>query len=247
MKSNFKWLMLITMFFSTVVHAEVGVNNFTFNVGGSFNYSQWMPNIGTSQEKKDAREGQIGGGFSIDLGHLYLSQGSVINGWDTRFSYGMSFDHIYKVGNSVVDLPDDIKNRFYSLTVSFGTTYIVGTKMDSGRLLVDILGLNIGYFSGAEELETSANTTVFKKGENFLLGLTLPLGIQYIFDNGLILGYRHRLDFAFGESPTRGAAVADGNKVTFPVDKGGIFGTKDSQKSFLAYNLTFTIGYAIGK
>lgn len=39
----------------------------------------------------------------------------------------------------------------------------------------------------------------------------------------------------------------NGNNIDIPIEKGGVFGTKDSQSSYLAYNMNFKIRYAFGK
>lgn len=251
MKLNFKLLAVVIMCFSTVVgHARTRVNMVTLNVGGTFNYAQWSPNVGTDQFQKDNTRKYIGGGFNVELGNLSLGGTKTLHGTDTRLSFGMNFDPIYKIGDNSVNLAKGNKMDFNSLFVYISTTYVVGTILNEGRFLVDLFGFNLGYLTGELSSKVSVSgqkvTTVSKVGSHFLVGVNLPLGIQYIFKNGFILGFRHRLDFAFSTSPEIGSPKTEGDKITVPMNRGGIFGTRDSQFYYMSYNLTFSIGYAFG-
>ncbi len=248
--------------------SAVTANNFTVNVGGAFNYSQMTMNgyKDMGMTAKQAGTSYMGGGFNVELGHLHLSQGSLIHAFDTRLGFAMNFDGISKLGGEKVELPKGCSMSFNPMYVYVGTTYAMGAKMGNGTLLVDVLGLNLGYFGassksvgsfgfgddGEEEEEvasiadSSKMTMIAKDGGAFLVSLNLPLGTQYVFDNGFSVGFRHRLDFAFGStSDEEGKVKVDGTTTTY-TSKGSQFGTKDGQSSYLAYNLTVSLGYAFG-
>ncbi|MGL4677018.1 MAG: hypothetical protein ACRCWI_05070 [Brevinema sp.] len=224
----------------------VGTNNMTINIGGVFNYSQGVINDdSTISERSKRMSDYVGGGFNLEIGHLYLSQGDVIHAMDTRLSFGINFDDPHK--GQTLQSPLDIE--FNTLSFSIGTSYAMGKVVGKGRILVDILGLNFGYFTANLILSDKVESATFisRMGNNLLVSLNLPLGVQYIFNNGLMLGFKHRLDFAFSTIPTgESIAIEDNSMTTTPLG-GGIFGIDQSQTSYLAYNLTFSIGYVFGK
>ena len=201
----------------------------------------------TAEEKKQKKQEYLGGGFDVTLGYLYLSQGSLIHGFDTKARFTMNFSSMTKVGGKKASdiLEDGTKIGLNTTTFSVGTTYMLGGKVGNGRLMVNVLGLNLGYLTGNNKttIETLEMTFNYKTGNSFLVGIDLPLGTQYIFDNGFSVGFSHRLDFALGGKPTHGTPEPDG---TTPMDKGSMFGTKDGQQSYMAYNLTFSLGYVFG-
>ena len=162
----------------------------------------------------------------------------------------MNFSPISKMSGIKVEAPEDFYMGFDTTTFSVGTTYIIGSKIGNGRLMFDVLGLNIGYLTGAykqiDKSSSSPSEFIVKTGNNFLVSIELPLGTRYIFDNGLTLGFSHRLDFAFGGERKPGTPTMDGTTSTTPAT-GSQFGTKDSQQSYMAYNLTVSLGYVFGK
>ncbi|MGL5955249.1 MAG: hypothetical protein ACRC0X_01385, partial [Brevinema sp.] len=160
-----------------------------------------------------------------------------------------NFDPVKTIMGQEVNLPDKTTASFNTLNVYLGTTYAVGTQVGEGRILVDILGLNLGYFSADPRTKVSdpKATSVSKLGNHLLVSLNLPLGTQYIFDNGLMLGFRHRLDFAFSSEPKDVTRTVDGTTRTTTLGSGGYYGTGKTQAAYMAYNLTFSIGYAFGK
>ena len=242
-------LLMAMMLITSANFAAVGQNNVQVTVGGNMNYTTVVDNAATTAaEKKQMKTEFLGGGFDVTLGYLYLSQGSLIHGFDTKVRFGMNFSPISKEGGEKVVLPEGMSIGLNTTTFSVGTTYMLGGKMGNGRLMVNVLGLNLGYLTGNNKTssETPEMTANYKTGNSFLVGIDLPLGTQYIFDNGFSLGFSHRLDFALGGEYKQGDPKTDGTTVTIPAT-GSSFGTKDTQSSYMAYNLTVSLGYVFGK
>ena len=239
-------IFLVLFLISSAHYGAVGTNNVTIGVGGNFNYTK----LSRNKNQKDLYEEFIGGGFNISVGHLYLSQdlsqGSLIHGMDTKLGFTMNFSPIAKQGGNKVDLIEGQSFGFSDITFSLGTTYMLGAKVAKGRLMVDVLGINLGYLTGKTRLFLNPTTFIHKTGNNFLLGINLPLGIRYIFDNGFSIGFSHRLDFAFGKGRTENRFSYLGD-TTISTPDGSALGTKDNQASYLAYNLTLDIAYVFGK
>ena len=242
-------LLMAMMLITSANFAAVGQNNVQITVGGNMNYTTLGVNGDfTAEEKKQMKTEFLGGGFDVTLGYLYLSQGSLIHGFDTKVRFGMNFSPISKEGGEKVELPEGMSIGLNTTTFSVGTTYMLGGKMGNGRLMVNVLGLNLGYLTGNNKNTTTTPemTQNSKTGNSFLVGIDLPLGTQYIFDNGFSLGFSHRLDFALGGEYKQGDPKTDGTTVTIPAT-GSFFGTKDTQSSYMAYNLTVSLGYVFGK
>ena len=242
-------LLMAMMLISSANFAAVGQNNVQITIGGNMNYTTLGVNGDfTAEEKKQMKTEFLGGGFDVTLGYLYLSQGSLIHGFDTKVRFGMNFSPISKEGGEKVVLPEGMSIGLNTTTFSVGTTYMLGGKMGNGRLMVNVLGLNLGYLTGNNKNTTTTPemTANYKTGNSFLVGIDLPLGTQYIFDNGFSIGFSHRLDFALGSEFKEGTEVIDGTTVTVP-GTGSSFGTKDTQSSYMAYNLTVSLGYVFGK
>ena len=242
-----KLVIFVVLFLISSAHyGAVGTNNVTIGVGGNFNYTK----LSRNKNQKDLYEEFIGGGFNISVGHLYLSQdlnqGSLIHGMDTKLGFGMNFSPIAKQNGKKVSLVEEQSFGFSDITFSLGTTYMMGAKVAKGRLMVDVLGINLGYLTGKTKLFLNPLIFIHKTGNNFLLGINLPLGIHYIFDNGFSIGFRHRLDFAFGRERT-GNKFSDSGDTTISTPNGSALGTKDNQASYLAYNLTLDLAYVFGK
>ena len=255
-------LLLAMMFISSANFAAVGQHNFQATVGGNMNYTTSTPNIATTAaEKKASKIDALGGGFDVTLGYLYLSQGSLIHGFDTKVRFGMNFSPLSTIGGEKVT-PEMLEMIGFPLipgataglnttTFSVGTTYMLGGKVGNGRLMVNVLGLNLGYLTGnfkaTAEVGGIKGSINQKTGNSFLVGIELPLGTQYIFDNGFSLGFSHRLDIALGGKPKPGTPTVDGHDTTNPMDEGSAFGTDKTQLSYMAYNLTVSLGYVFGK
>ena len=242
-------LLMAMMFISSANFAAVGQHNFQATVGGNMNYTTLGANGDlTAAEKKENKQEFLGGGFDVTLGYLYLSQGSLIHGFDTKVRFGMNFSPVYKMGGEKAVLEDGVKMGLNTTTFSVGTTYMLGGKVGNGRLMVNVLGLNLGYLTGNNKSssETPEATYNYKTGNSFLVGIDLPLGTQYIFDNGFSIGFSHRLDIALGGEYKQGDPKMDGTTATIPAT-GSQFGTDKTQSSYLAYNLTVSLGYVFGK
>ena len=245
-------LLMAMMFISSANFAAVGQHNFQATVGGNMNYTTLGANGDlTAADKKENKQEFLGGGFDVTLGYLYLSQGSLIHGFDTKVRFGMNFSPAYKQGGESVELPEGMSMGLNTTTFSLGTTYMLGGKVGNGRLMVNVLGLNLGYLTGnnyySETVGGIKSSQNSKTGNSFLVGIELPLGAQYIFDNGFSLGFSHRLDIALGGKPKQGTDTTDGTTTTIPMDEGSYFGTDKTQQSYLAYNLTVSLGYVFGK
>lgn len=234
-------IIIMIIITNKIIFAKVDTHNIIANIGGDLNVVNLQPNFGTDAYKNALELEFIGGGFNIEVGYLHLSSGKLIHGIDTRASFGMNFDPIYKQGGQKVDLSNNTSESFDTIYFQLGATYSLGTELKNGKILVDILGLNLGYTSPRCEvvllMQNTQITAVTKFGDGFLLGINLPLGTQYIFNNGLSIGFRHRLDFIIGSKP-----IIDGKNLL----SGSLLGTDKSQLNNLAYNLTFSIGYVFG-
>ncbi len=228
-----KLMLFLTLLIPTLVFAEMpaGTHHFTLNAGGTFgasffksDYDGYTPRL-------------FGGGYTFELGYMYLIEDYSFSGMslaiDGRFSFGQTFSPTtnftgYGISESTGHMTT---THFY-----VGATFALGVPLYKGSLLVDVLGINLGCISGQILVnDLSGNVDL---GNAFLLSATLPLGLQYVFDTGLMVGFRQRLDFAFGVSPE----YKNGS-----VDSGGWFGTGSEQSFYMAYNITVTVGYAFGR
>ena len=248
-------LLMAMMLISSANFAAVGQHNFQATVGGNMNYTTLGDNEATTAaEKKAGKTEVLGGGFDLTLGYLYLSQGSLIHGFDTKIRFGMNFNPPYKNAGEKHVAQTGVKTSLNTTTFSVGTTYMMGGKIGNGRLMVNVLGLNLGYLTGnnkttVDMVGITPYTQNWKTGNSFLVGIDLPLGTQYIFDNGFSVGFSHRLDIALGGENTTGGTMSnvDGQSGTHTPNEGSQFGTAKSQSSYLAYNLTVSLGYVFGK
>ncbi len=242
-----KLVIFIILFLIAPVHyGTVGVNNVSISVGGNFNYITLGTNLGTDIEKKNNRQEYLGGGFDISLGHLYLSQDTLIHGMDTKLRFTMNFNNHSKIGGEKVQFPISYTSVFNTISFSLGTTYMIGTRVGTGRLMISVGGINIGYLTGTFKTELSSIISNVKTGNSFLIGIELPFGTQYIFDNGFSIGFSHHLDFAFGREMTDAKMTIDGDSSTI-TPNGSRLGSKESQENFLEYNLAVNVGYVFGK
>ena len=245
-------IFMAMMLISSANFAAIGQNNFQITLGGNMNYTTLGANGDlTAEEEKQNKQEFFGGGFDVTLGYLYLSQGSLIHGFDTKARFAMNFSPAYKSGGESVNLPEGLKVGLNTTTFSVGTTYMLGGKIGNGRLMVNVLGLNLGYLTGNIKCTATqggqTGSSNQKTGNSFLVGIDLPLGTQYIFDNGFSVGFSHRLDFALGGEIKTMTEKIDGNNATYTPNEGSMFGTKDNQQSYMAYNLTVSLGYVFGK
>lgn len=244
-----KKIILFCIFLLSMVpsYTAVGRNNFTLNVGGSFNASVLTTGLGAlgdlSFNSELKASGFYGGGFNVEMGYLALSQSAVTHALDLRFGVGMNFTEGSQASLSIQNVKLD-GSRFNTFNASANAVYAIGSRMGKGRFLIDIFGAGAGYFTGDEIMGEDDNKKVFKGGNNFLFSAILPLGMQYVFDSGLMVGFRHRIDVAVA-ADTLFEATGSGELV--PEGDGGRFGFNKNQTSYFAYNLTFSVGFAIGK
>ncbi len=223
------------------------IHNFTINVGGTFSYDMIddngsMPSLLISPNTMDSF---LGGGFDFSLGYLYLYEKYIIQGFDTRVSFGMNFNSLCRVDGRIAILGDGVENSMRAMYFNAGTTYYIGRELNFGRILIDIVGVNIGYLCTKEIRENSSKKEIIYSGGIFTLSANLPMGIQYIFDNGIMLGFKHRLNFAFSGTPTIQSTTSN-NVTEYEPTTGGLYGIGSSQSKYLSYNLTFGVGYVFG-
>ena len=242
-------ILLLSIFFTASAYASIGTHNGLVSIGGGLGYNSTTNNTLNPLAGVANGAGYVGGGYTIELGYLYLKDAnSFIHGVDTRLSFGQHFNSQTTADGEKIELPEGVKSSFDTTFFQVGTTYQIGLKTGPGRLMIDIFGLNLGYLSAnINSSSTGAGMTFESKnkmGNNFLLGFNLPLGINYIMDNGLMIGFRHRIDMAFGAEY---GMLESSDGTTISPDKGSRLGFADNQAQYLAYNLTFNIGYAFGK
>ena len=243
-----KLAIFIALFLISSAHyGAVGVNNVSISVGGNFNYTGLGSNIGSAQDKKNAYSRYLGGGFDVSIGHLRISEGyNLIHGLESKTRFMMNFDTIYSSGGLAV--PDQYAATFNTLSLTAGTTYMMGTKVDNGRVLVDVLGLEIGFMIGRIDIDDKGadHKYILDTGSSFLIGITLPLGVRYILDNGFSIGLSHRLDIALGRGSSDVTTDTSGNTTTI-TPNGSALGYRDHQNNYLAYNLSLNIGLVFGR
>ncbi len=242
-------MFFLLMFITPITgFAEIGTHNFTVNVGGTFSYDMIddngvVPSLVISPNTTDFF---LGGGFNIEIGHLYIHQKYIIHALDTRVSFGLNISDLHRVDGRLVLFADGADNYIRTLHFYAGTTYAIGREIGLGQILIDIVGVNLGYLNTKEVRETSTSKEAVYSGSIFTLSGNLPLGIQYIFDNGWMLGFKHRLTFAFSGTPTIKTSTVDDVLIYQPTS-GGLYGLFNSQAKYLSYNLTLSVGYVFGK
>ncbi len=221
-----KKLLLLLLLISPAASFASGI---TFNVGGSFNFIDIMPNTGWYEGKNTK---SLGGGYSIELGYLWLSKGVVISAIDIRAGFAQSFNDIEVFDGEDVYLKKGKSFRNDMMNAYGGFTYAAGRKTKNGTFLVDVLGISFGWITGKQK--NTQDGTVVDFGNAYQLGIHLPLGMHYVADHGFMIGFRHKFDFAFGDS----AVYDDGS-----LESGSVFGSRISQSTYFAYTLTFSLGH----
>ncbi len=242
--SKIMFSVLFLFFVPVISFSSIGNHNITVNVGGNFNYNfvddnGVVPSLWINPNTSDSF---IGGGFNLEVGHLYLKQKYIINALDTRVSFGMNFSDIYTVDGRRAILSEGTDIGLNSIYFQVGTTYSIGWVLDKGRVFLDMIGLGVGYINTEEIGKYSSYSETVKSGDIFTLSVNLPLGVQYIFNNNMMIGFRHRLNFAFSAEPTIKKTVS-GTDVYYKPSNGGLYGMSRNQSKYLDYNLTFNIGY----
>ena len=240
-------IFIVLFLISSAHYGAVGVNNVSISIGGNFNYTGLGINTGSDQQKKDAFRQFLGGGFDVSIGHLRISDGNyLIHGLESKTRFMMNFDTVYSSGGFAV--PDRYAATFNTLSLTVGTVYMMGTRLDNGRVLVDVLGLEIGYMTGRITIDDEEvdHKLILETGSSFLIGITLPLGVRYILDNGFSIGLSHRLDIALGRGSSDARVNTSGNTTTI-TPNGSFLGYRPHQSNYLAYNLSLNIGLVFGK
>ncbi len=222
-----KSLLLLALFIPVI--ASASEHNFSVHVGGNVN--TLYLNVGEEFGLAETRADMTGGGYTVELGYLWKTGGTLLYALDTRLGFGQNFDAFTDIETALGTVQPG--GYFQSIFLYLGTTFALGTKIGEGTLLVDALGINLGWIN----TELRYDSEYYKLGNSFLFSLILPAGIQYIFDMGLVLGLRQRLDFAVGGKPTWG---------THGIDSGSYFGSASDQTGYIAYNLTVSVGYSFG-
>lgn len=230
------YILILLFSFTSNIYA-IKTHNGTFNFGGVFNYAQFTSN-NTHQNNTTS-----GGGFNAELGYLYLNNFSstLLLGIDTRLSFGMNYNRFAKINNNTVS-SSYTNNTFSTIYTQVGTSLQIGASFESGVVLVDLLGINLGYqnSTGYSPLGDLGNHDLIEYGHGFLFGINLPLGITFILANGFIMGFRQRLDFIFSPEPVYRINNVD-------MIYGGLFGLKKDQNIYFSYNITFSLGFILGE
>lgn len=227
----------VILLFPVIIFSKVGTNNFTINIGAFFNSTTISGH--NNQTSQPHSFSFLGGGGGIEIGHLYLSHQEnqkTIHAADTRIGVEIT-----------AGFNPALNTELISLNTYIGTTYAVGFKTKKGRLLFDILGISLGWFSANQQTFINDTLNHSFAGKHFLLSFPLPLGIYYIYDTGLMIGLNHRFDLPISTKPS-GYTIKTQNKnstITMPND-GGSFGVQGGQQLLLSYKIIFSIGYAFG-
>ncbi len=233
--------LLVLLLLPVISHSFVFENNITARIGGAFNGGFIIPNDITATEEYNSEFETLGGGYSVEVGYLWLQRGFLTQAVDARLGFGQNFGSADKAyGASITHYPYVFNVR--TMHAYVGATYTVGTMIGPGTFMVDTLGLNFGWMGAKVNYsyaDSGATTeTKMNYGNSFLLSVNLPLGMQYIFNNGISLGFRHRVDFAFGAEYK---SKSDGS-----YESGSHFGTGSQQNLYIAYNLTISAGFTFG-
>ncbi len=97
-----KSIILLALLMPVLSFAAVGEHNITANIGGAFNAAFTVANDtsdwgGEEAEKDYAWDSEyLGGGYSVELGYLWLKQGTMVHGVDVRLGFGQNFGSPYK-------------------------------------------------------------------------------------------------------------------------------------------------------
>ena len=109
-------------------------------------------------------------------------------------------------------------------------------------------GLEIGFMIGRIDIDDKGadHKYILDTGSSFLIGITLPLGVRYILDNGFSIGLSHRLDIALGRDSSDVTTDTSGNTTTI-TPNGSALGYRPHQSNYLAYDLSLNIGLVFGR
>ncbi|SFB82141.1 hypothetical protein SAMN02745150_00946 [Brevinema andersonii] len=223
--------------------SAVGAHNFVIKAGGGLSASTTQPLEYLDGKKRPEVEIQqetttfVGGVIAVDLGYQFFgTKNSVVQGVDALIGFGMNFDTMLTIAER--KLPPGLGAR---LDIPYGyisSTYSVGRQFDNAKLMFDILGINLAI--GNMTLHSSEYDEYHstEAGGVFHVGINLPIGTQYIMNNGFVIGFRHSLNFLF---------PAYNNK-----DGDNFLNEKVNNKTlrainYINYNLIVSFGYMFGK
>ena len=232
-----KLLLIISLLLVNQGYATVKTHNFTINFGGGYDYfqTQLKKKDGTTDAMVDATRAKYnGGGFNVELGYLYyhILDNDMVYGADTRVGFTATFAELTSFGGMKYD--KDYQWNGYS--GSIGSTFQLGrlftgaqlnnSRIKSVRFMADVIGVSLG---GSSLYHTSSLESSHL-GDNFNIGFILPGGFQTVFNNGFMVGLRHKID------------------VIVPVGKNNTFTDKEGKISsdVFNYNIYINLGYAIG-
>lgn len=118
------------------------------------------------------------------------------------------------------------------------STYSLGHQFNSAKLMFDILGINLSI--GNVTFHASANNKydTSEYGGTYGVGINLPLGTQYIMNNGFVIGFRHSLNFLL-------PAYKSKNGHNFLEEKVNNKSLRSAH--YINYNLIVPFGYMFGK
>ena len=235
-----KLLLIMSLLLVNQGYAVVKTHNFTINFGGGYDYFKIQPSKkdGVTDAMVDAARAKYsGGGFNVELGYLYyhVLDNDMVYGADTRVGFTATFADMTSYGGINVKEHDmDIQLNGYS--GSIGSTFQLGqvftgeqlknSRIKSVRFMADIIGFSLG----GSTLYHTNSIDKNRLGDNFNLGFILPGGFQTVFENGFMVGLRHKLEFVV------------------PVGKSNMFTDLEGKttSNIINYNIYANIGYAIG-
>ena len=235
-----KLLLIVSLLLVNQGYATVKTHNFTINFGGGYDYFKIQANkkSGITDSMVDATRAKYGGGgFNVELGYLYyhVLDNDMVYGADTRIGFTATFADLNSYGE--INMKDrDIDVRLNGYSGSIGSTFQLGriftgaqlnnSRIKSVRFMADIIGFSLGGSSLYHNNSTDKN----RLGDNFNIGFILPGGFQTVFDNGFMVGLRHKLDFIV------------------PVGKSNMFTDYEGSttSNIVNYNIYINLGYAIG-
>ncbi len=225
-----KMVLILSLLLVNQGYSNVKTHNFTINFGGGYDYfqieSQKKSGI-TDRVVDDTRAKYNGGGFNVELGYLYykMSNDKMVYGSDTRVGFAMTFANLSSIGDVYLkDYNTTVQLKGYS--GSIGSTFQLGQIFDRFRIMADIVGFSMG----GSTLFHNNSVDHSRLGDNFNVGLILPGGFQVVFNTGMMLGLRHKIDFVI------------------PAGKNNLFVNHNGHNSsnIFNYSIYASLGYAIG-
>ena len=235
-----KLLLIMSLLLVNQGYAVVKTHNFTINFGGGYDYfkTQLKKKDGVTDAMVDATRAKYnGGGFNVELGYLYyhILDNDMVYGADTRVGFTATFADLTSYGNVNIDgYGEGFQWNGYSGSISstfqlgqvFTGEQLKNSRIKSVRFMADVIGFSLG---GSSLYHTSSLESSHL-GDNFNIGFILPGGFQTVFNNGFMVGLRHKIDFIV------------------PVGKNNRFTDLEGKISSNVFNYSIyaNLGYAIG-